>query len=68
MKPKDVLTLLEIVDLSSQSPAYSNITSAAHKALIEAQLHVIAKPDDDDDEEENHSSPPQRAPSVPRRT
>jgi hypothetical protein len=63
MKPKDILTLLEIVDLSSQSPAYSAITGAAHKALIEAQLHVIGS--DDDDEEESHSSPPPRAPSAP---
>ena len=63
MNAKNILTLLEIIDLSSKSPAYSNITAAAHKALVEAQLHA-----DDDDDEESHLSPPQRAPSVPRRT
>jgi len=67
MQPKDILMLLEIIDLSSQSPLYGHITSAAHEALVEAQLHIISR-SHDDDEEENHSSPPQRAPSVPRRT
>jgi len=71
MKPKDVLTLLQIVDLSSKSPAYAGITGAAHAALVAVQLHVIGdKPeeDDDDDEEksENHPSRPM-GPPPPRR-
>ena len=41
--PKDVLTLLQIVDLSSRSPAYSAITAAAHDALTHMTLHVLAE-------------------------
>jgi len=62
MKPKDVLTLLQIIDLSSQSPAYAQITAAAHQALMDATMPVL--PGNGDDEEEHHSSPP-RAPSAP---
>ena len=71
MKPKDVLMLLQIIDLSSQSPAYANITAAAHAALQSATMPVLpGHDDDDDDEEESHSNPPPRAPSAPpiRRT
>ena len=61
MTPKDILTLLQIVDLSAKSPAYSQITAVAHAALVDAQLHVLAKADNDDDDEEKSSSPPSRA-------
>jgi len=66
MKPKDVLTLLEIIDLSSQSPTYAHITAAAHNALMSATMPVLPeKPGDDDDEEESNSNPPTRAPTAP---
>ena len=61
MTPKDILTLLQIVDLSAKSPAYSQITAVAHAALVDAQLHVLAKAGNDDDDEEKSSSPPSRA-------
>ena len=60
MTPKDILTLLQIVDLSAKSPAYSQITAVAHAALVDAQLHILAKASNDDDEEKS-SSPPSRA-------
>jgi hypothetical protein len=55
MKPQEILTLLEIIDLSSKSAAYAHITGAAHAALMNATLAVLAKPDNDD-EKETHPS------------
>jgi hypothetical protein len=62
MTPKEVLTLLQIIDLSSQSPAYSAITAAAHEALSKAMLHVLAGKEE---EEETEPNPPTRAPTPP---
>jgi len=68
MKPRDVLTLLEIIDLSSQSPTYAHITAAAHNALMSATMPVLPEHGDGDDEEEHSPNPPrQTAPSAPRR-
>jgi len=65
MKPKDVLTLLEIIDLSSQSPTYAHITAAAHQALLNATMPVLPEHDDGNDEEKSSSPPPR--PSTPPR-
>jgi hypothetical protein len=56
MQPKEILTLLEIIDLSSKSTAYAHITGAAHAALMNATLTALPKPDNDDDEKETHPS------------
>jgi hypothetical protein len=47
MTPERTLTLLQIVDLSSKSPAYAHIMGVAHDALINSTLAVmpeVAKP------------------------
>jgi len=59
MKPKDILTLLQIIDLSSQSPVYAHITGAAHNALISATMPVLPEHDD----EEEHGNPTSKAKS-----
>jgi len=68
MRPKDVLTLLKIIDLSSQSPAYSNITAAAHAALMNATMPVLPESEEEEGEEEQPNPTRQPTPSVPRRT
>jgi len=68
MSPKEILTLLQIIDLSSQSPTYGHITGAAHDALMHATMAVLHKAEEDEEEEE-HSNPTRPpTPTVPRRT
>jgi hypothetical protein len=60
MAPKDVLTLLQIIDLSSQTPTYSHITGAAHEALLHAQL-VALKAGEEGEEHGNPTSKKSKA-------
>jgi len=62
MSPKVVLILLEIMEKAAQSPGLSHLSGAAHEALKNAALNVIAKDEEDDDDNPR----PTHAPSVRR--
>jgi hypothetical protein len=55
MTPKEILVLLDIIEASAKSTAYSHITGAAHEALTHARLNVLSG--NDKEEKEAHSPP-----------
>jgi hypothetical protein len=63
MTPERTLTLLQIVDLSSKSPAYSHIMGIAHDALVSSTLAVIPEVVKPGSPEHPVSPPPSPAPS-----
>jgi hypothetical protein len=64
MTPERTLTLLEIVDLSSKSPAYAHIMGAAHDALINSILIVLPEVTKPGTPEQPISPPPGPAPHM----